>query len=328
MIGEQIKSNLSISSHLPQIVKFPGTCGEFIQGQLLDGQDFLISNIIDRFSIISVQYNYDSKIIKIVPKEHSVKIFKMAKLVLKYLNSEEIGLIIHRKSELQIGKGQASSSAELAGTAKSLGSLLGYQFSNSELDRLLTHIEPTNPVYYSKPVIYNHKWGIVYEFLDFLPPLNLIVFVGEKSVNTCDFNNKKRFYDKSERLTSFKALNLFCKGVLAQNLNFISKASTLSAELNQSFNFNDKLDLVKKIALKQGAYGINVSHSGMCIGCLFPQDSSKNMSNLISEIRDYYPDNDVYFAKSLLNRFYLNEEMIEWKSSKILQKQLEEPLLL
>ena len=104
-----------------------GTCGELVEGQFLDGRDFLISLPINVTNEIEVILIPNSNKISIFPQKNTYKIKKIANDILKYFNITDNGFYIKRNSNLPLKKGMASSSADLTGTACGMSNLLGYK---------------------------------------------------------------------------------------------------------------------------------------------------------------------------------------------------------
>ncbi|MHB1253026.1 MAG: GHMP family kinase ATP-binding protein, partial [Candidatus Humimicrobiaceae bacterium] len=92
-------------------VKFPGSCGELMQG-ITGGKNFHVTCPINLFSEISISISKNSGII--CDNNHWKSIKAMEK-TLKYFGVNDFGGVIGIKSEIPAGKGMASSTADISG---------------------------------------------------------------------------------------------------------------------------------------------------------------------------------------------------------------------
>ena len=120
----------------------PASCGEFVQG-ILDNEEYLSSYAIDMFSIATLEEKVSD--INLGPNKSRKaieKVFEKFNIPLK--ESRNISLDID--SNIPVGKGMASSTADIGATIRATLSLLNKKLNNEEISYIASDIEPTDSI--------------------------------------------------------------------------------------------------------------------------------------------------------------------------------------
>jgi len=275
-------------------VKVPGSCGELVQG-VKEGKSFHITCPINLFSYINIGLNHLSG--KIKCPSFKTKSLKAAEETLKFFKEEGSGIKIEIFSQIPIGKGMASSTADIVGVCSSLSALLKKKITASDIARIALRIEPTDGTLFKGVVVFDHLKGELLQNLGEPPQMKILVVDMGGRIDTLHFHKKmelkNRDYSKNESET-LESLRLVKKGIEEQNINLIGEGATLSALSNQKILFKPKLNFVISLSKKMGAVGVNVAHSGTVVGVLLPpdfcqEDKLKNsLQNLLQKKLRFY----------------------------------------
>lgn len=240
---------------------YPGSCGEILQGKLMN-RDLLLSCPINLFTKVTI---YESKN-KLDTKDY----YKSRKLVRNLLvrwghESETQNIDINIYSNIPKGKGFASSTADLCASYKCMISLFGRPFDIDELIEECIKIEPTDSIIFDKMTLFDYKKGRFYEVLGEYKEFSILVFEGNKIVDTVKFNslNLPKLKDISEVLPVIR------EGIREGDILKISKASTISILKNQHRIRYEVMDEIINIMNKTGGLGIIGGHSGDVIGIIY-----------------------------------------------------------
>lgn len=239
---------------------YPGSIGEIIQGNY-KGIDILMSCPINLFTKVRV-FECNS-----VKKGLNAKSIMLLENLLKKWNLQEYinKLHIEIKSNIPKGKGFASSTADLCGTYHSLIKLFNREFHEEELIRECIKIEPTDSIIFNKMTIFDYKEGIfkdcVGDYLEFY----LLVFEGQNTVNTVEFNKKV-----SVPLSSIDDIIDDLKdGIRQKDIKKIAQVSTESIIRNQN---RLKYDILSEVIRQKditGGLGVLGAHSGDLMAIIF-----------------------------------------------------------
>lgn len=259
-------------------VKAPGSCGELAQGTI-DGKNFLITCPINLYSEVTVRsqegvtVNLGNKMIAAVEKTCQY---------LQISNTFEIQL----KSDLPVGKGMASSSADISAVCQGIALSAGRSLSPDEIASIALDIEPTDGIFYPGVMLFDHVKGQLRQCLGKAIPMDIVIFDVGGKIDTLDFNQRgdlNQLNFAKERQVR-EALDLIAEGLTKKEVALIGKGATLSALANQKILFKPHLEEILNIALAWGAAGVNIAHSGTVLGVLFPAGKVDYFSPCIQEI--------------------------------------------
>ena len=120
----------------------PGACGELVQGQLENGNNFLISLTIDLWSkaIVKIIADSTSKEIHVSPR-HKIKTQQALRIALNYLGYSQFMVDVQIISDIPEGKGLASSTADITAACLALGDALDLEISPAFISDIARQIE-------------------------------------------------------------------------------------------------------------------------------------------------------------------------------------------
>ncbi len=265
-------------------VRVPGSCGELVQGRI-NGQDFLVSCPIDLYSQAKVKLRPESRQINI--GKAYPRTLQAVKKALNYYQKPELGLDIEISSKLLIGRGMASSTADLAATVSAVMLLLKGKVDYRLLTRILLEVEPTDSTFLPGLHLLDHLKGSKLEYLGQPPELEVMVFKQPGIIETAWFNHQHNL--KTLKLTKEaevkRALTLLREGIKTQNNKLIGQGVTLSSLAHQQVLPKEGLESIQEIIIKvENIYGMNIAHSGSLLGLLVePGFNSNSIKKEIEE---------------------------------------------
>ncbi|HBH3439910.1 cobalamin biosynthesis protein [Clostridioides difficile] len=288
----------------------PASCGEFVQG-IIDDEEYLCSYAIDMYSEVYIEEKLvDINLGRYKSRLAIEKVFKKFNLPKKY--TKNISLNIN--SKIPVGKGMASSTADIGATIKATLSLIDKDLSSEEISKLAAEIEPTDSIFIDKNSIFNPLNGTVIKYLGNLTNAKVIILEPNKVLDTMKIRlrqdyNKLKVENKEVIKKSFALLE---EGLKKNNLSLVGEACTLSSLANENIEKKEYLNEIIKISKKYGAYGVNIAHSGTVVGILI--DKSMNDKKMIdtlceSNINSVY--NKIY-TQNIINGGIKGE--IEWNT--------------
>lgn len=293
----------------------PASCGEFVQG-ILDREEYLSSYAIDMFSVATLEEKQNN--INLGPKKSRQaieKVFERFNIPLR--ECKNISLNIN--SNIPIGKGMASSTADIGATIKATLSMLNEDLANEEISHIASEIEATDSILLYKNSIFNPINGHVKKYLSTLDNGRVIILEPDEILETSIIRSNPNYLDiKLENKAIInKSFNLLEEGLRKKDLNLIGEACTLSSLANENIHKKPYLNEIIEISNKMGAYGVNIAHSGTVIGVLI--DNNMDYDRIISHLKEISLDD--YYKKIYLSKIigHKEREEIEWNILKTLK---------
>ena len=293
----------------------PASCGEFVQG-ILDNEEYLSSYAIDMFSIASLEekkgdINLGSK----KSRKAIEKVFEKFNIPIE--ESKNISLDL--KSNIPIGKGMASSTADIGATIKATLSILNKKLNDEEISLIASEIEPTDSIILYKNSIFNPINGSVKKYLSSFDNGRVIILEPKEILETKIIRSNPNYLNiKLENKSIIKkSFNLLEKGLKNNDLKLIGEACTLSSLANENIHKKPYLNEIIEISHNMNAYGVNIAHSGTVIGILI--DKNMDYERIINHLNNL-PLSDYYKKIHLANIIGQKErEELEWNMLKILK---------
>ncbi len=259
----------------------PGSCGEFVQG-MVDNDEYLSSYTIDMYSTAIVEERL--KNIQRGPNKSR----KAVEAVFNRFNipvNESKNISLNIKSEIPVGKGMASSTADIGATIVATLGLLKQSLSSEEISKLASTIEPTDSIYIEKNSIFNPLNGDVIKYLGNIKNSRVVILEPKKTLNTMkirSLTNYKEIKIQNKEIIK-NAFQLLEEGIQNNDLYSIGKACTLSSLANENIDKKEGLKEIIEISQNYGAYGVNIAHSGTVVGILI--DKCMNDTRLIELLK-------------------------------------------
>lgn len=252
-----------------------GTCGELVQGRFKEGRDFLITLPIDLHAEAQATLTDDDRIVVWPPGK--VKSAQAARLALDALGHPHRGVRIAIASALPVGKGMASSTADIVATCRAVASATGATLSPEQISRIAAQIEPSDGLMYEGCVSYDHRRCELLEMLGPCPPATLLVVDLGGWVDTVAFNHREKGYTEAELEAMAVAYQLAVRGIRQQRLSLLGQAATISARINQRLLPKPELEALVTMTGELGAHGVCVAHSGTVAGILFDKGNQQGV---------------------------------------------------
>ncbi len=268
-------------------VKVPGSCGELIQG-MMGEVNFLVTCPVNCYSLVSIKKNNSGNIS--VNVSGKIKLLSAVRETIKMYNLDnESGYEIILESDLPIGKGMASSTADMTAAIIATGIINNKYLSENEIAKILLKIEPSDGIFYQGVVAFDHIHGSYYEKVGDAFKANFLIYDYGGEVDTIKFNSdpdlKKKNIEKIPVIE--KAYFMIKESFVNKDIKKLGEAITLSSLENQKILYKENLEDIIKLAYSCDAYGVNIAHSGTLIGIL--NDEKTQTENLKTTIKEKYP---------------------------------------
>lgn len=291
-------------------VKAPGSCGELVQGTI-KGQNFLITCPIDVYS----QAHIISCASTVLPDYQ--KAATAMEMTLRYLGVPQQSQSIHIQSELLVGKGMASSSADISAACQATAVHCGRLLKAEEIAAIALAIEPTDAIFYPGIMMFDHVEGKISESLGNPPPMEIVILDVGGEIDTLSFNRRNDLADRnySKEKAVLEAVELVAAGLKKGDSRLIGEGATISALANQSILYKPYLEQIIEIGKYYGAVGVNAAHSGTVLGVLFPAGRREGQQQCIEHILSLCDGKVQYIrtARLISGGLTLVEVDDEWK---------------
>ncbi|QPQ32766.1 GHMP family kinase ATP-binding protein [Lysinibacillus sp. JNUCC 51] len=248
--------------------KANGTFGELLQGVLSDDSDFLVTLPIESYSYCYF-YARDTDSIRILPMSKKKSAILASKILSFYKLPTGGDILI--KSELEEGKGLASSTADMIATARAIENYYNLSIPVDVLERLIREIEPTDGIMYDGIVSYYHKEVKLMKYIGECPPMTILGIDEGGEVETIEFNKKAKPFNKEEKKEYENLLSKITSGILNNDMTLIGEVASRSALINQSLHPKRTFEDIKRINSAINGLGVITAHSGTYIGILLSQ---------------------------------------------------------
>jgi uncharacterized protein involved in propanediol utilization len=229
----------------------------------------------------------------IVDPPWKVKALRAAELTLQCCDGSSLGGRLVLRSNIPLGWGLGSSTADVIATIRAVAHALDRTFTAEEVAALSVKSEDASDsvMFEDCAVIFAHRDGVVLERLArHLPPVEVLGFntdTTQAGVDTLSFN---RAYYTWWEIEAFRPLlGLLRRAVYVQDSSLLGLVASASARINQRFLPKPHFDELERIAERLGAVGLQVAHSGTIVGMLFdPQidDLDKRIRYARSLVRE------------------------------------------
>ena len=243
-----------------------GTCGELAQGFLKNGTPFHVTAPIDRTVSVTVKMRPSAEFqLEGLGLEYE-KIRLACRHTLELFGSAPAELVIHHRSELDIGKGMGSSTADILAAARAVSVALNESISDVALARLASSIEPSDGIMFAGVNAVNHKTGERLYRFDWVPDYSILMCIPETHFYTdrANFTIQKTLADEFEDI-----LSEMKQASIVRDYKKFGAACTRSALLNQRVLPNPLFTKLHQRMTDLKADGVCLGHTGTVVGLLF-----------------------------------------------------------
>jgi len=270
-------------------VTVPGTCGELIQGWWAEwNQPVLISCPIARYSRLQLRL-CPSKSDQIFI--HSVgnyqKLYQAIQLVLDICGYPTCGVEVRVDTELRIGRGMASSTADLIGVMVGISTALQHPLTSSQLAYLACQIEPSDSTMFAPLTMLAYRDEGQFQPMGLPPTLPILLLDFGDTIDTLHYNAQLDITTLHQLADSTtEAVRLLQIGLTNNDATTIGAAATLSAQSYQAINEDTRLPHLEQWADDTKASGIVRAHSGSLFGLLYEDETT--LQEATSYLSDHF----------------------------------------
>ena len=268
-------------------VKVPGSCGELIQGMMGEA-NFLVTCPVNSYSVITAKKNSTNDININLPGKSKLLAAVLETVKALDLNPDQ-GYDFHLESGLLIGKGMASSTADMTAAIIAVAFLNEKKISEEFISHILLKIEPTDGIFYQGIVAFDHVHGSFYEKTGDAFEVNFLIYDYGGQVDSISFNKADDLKEKNiaKKEIIEEAYFLLREAFKEKDIKKLGQAASMSSLANQSILHKKKLEEILDKSLEEGAYGINIAHSGTLIGII--NNEASNISSIKEMIKKDFP---------------------------------------
>ncbi|RUV80832.1 MAG: GHMP kinase [Mesorhizobium sp.] len=277
-----------------------GHHGELIQGIFEDDdaqlRRALVSLPCRHLRSKAVFTKNDTGTVSVTPS-FSEKARRAAELTLDAFARSGTGGTLVIDSNIPIGRGMGSSTADVLASILAVLDCLGIETSSDEIMQIAVRAETAcdSTLFKQQAVLFAQRDGIVLEsFLRPLPSIDLISIdtAPDATLNTLEFEPAR--YDWPEIETFRPLRGLLRLAIRKADLRLLGRVATASARINERFLPKPRLNDIETIAARFDAIGLQVAHSGTVVGLMFdPRDEKtpENIDRAVSELAllDFQP---------------------------------------
>lgn len=272
----------------------PGSCGELVQGTI-GGTNFLVSCPVNWYSYVRVRIGPS---LEDDFPQNRLKTYQAVRKMLNIYDYPGYGAVLEVDSSIPMGKGMASSTADMAAGCFAVAAALKVAPDPHKIAAITLSIEPSDAVSFPGIVLFDHIQGRLYEELGSPLPLGIIALDFGGAVDTMEFNRRDdlRLWNSLNECEVGQALELVKAGISGKDPVLLGRGATLSALVNQRILPKPCLEELIDFTSKHGVYGVNAAHSGTVVGVLVPLGMEVEHS-FVSAILKQFPE--VKFCCSL-----------------------------
>ena len=277
----------------------PATCGELVQG-MIGKEEYISSYCVDMYSNAKI---VEKKFMNNKVSRSKIKSLKAVSNVFeKFGYSRDLSkkIDLHISSEIPVGKGMASSTADIGASVLAALDFIGEKMSPEEISILVSKIEPTDSIYFKEVCIFNPIKGIKKKSLGFLKSEDVIILEPNDRINTIKIRKDIGYYNvlKKNRFITKKSFEMLELGIKKNNIELIKKACMNSAFANEEIKKTPYLREILDLSKKHNCGFVNISHTGTVIG--IAADEKTDIDKLKYELSkcrlgNYY--NNIYSRK-------------------------------
>lgn len=255
--------------------------GEILQGRLPGEIDFLVTLPIDMWSICNLtSIRRNGPLVINCEYYKSAKVAEMLLTKLGITTGYEITISFSRN--IPVGKGLSSSTADMLSTIRALQEIFGFLLREKTISEIFNIIEPHDGLMYKSCVVYNHRKGELIKELVYIPEYWIVAIDFGGEVSTLEYNSKLKFTD--DLMQQYKNLLLELESAFVEKNDVkIAECATRSTGLHLNSQQNKIKLNVFDTCKKFSPMGIINTHSGTCLGLVYPRQQTVEEINQIAQ---------------------------------------------
>jgi uncharacterized protein involved in propanediol utilization len=212
------------------------------------------------------------------------KAFHAAIALLDVLQVRPPEIRVQLTTNIPVGKGCGSSTADILATLRALTKYLELQLDEEALAALIVSVEEaSDSSVLSQPALFRHREGIVHEYLSGnFPDMDVLVFDTEPdtTINTVAMDRAQ--YSAPEMEAFEELIDMLKEAFQNRSARDIGWVATRSACISQRFLPKPHFERLVRLVADEGGYGLAVSHSGTVASVLLPPGSCAELESRIT----------------------------------------------
>jgi|GEM_PF-171506 len=267
----------------------PGTCGEFAQGVLSNGTPFHVTCPINKSATVVASLRSASNLEILGLGEHHRKLDLAIQRTAELLDLGAVEVTVRHWSDLDIGKGMGSSTADVLAGVRAIADAVGEDLAAEVEGRVAAMVESSDGSMYPGIAAVNHKTCELVEAWDWYPEFVIVMLVPNNSVDTASIP----FLGQERLAKDYDDLLARMNGAIERrSIAEFAEQATRSAVMNDEFLLNPYSRNLRSRLSEFGALGLDVGHTGTVCGLLFPNtDAGRTEASEASlEVSRQFPD--------------------------------------
>lgn len=268
--------------------------GEIIQGVFEDDDGRLHRGLVtlplDVLRSVATFSKHDADGFSVVPPDRT-KALRAAQLALDYVGCTGAGGRLTVASNIPIGHGYGSSTADVIASIRAATAAVGKRIPPSIISKLAVAAETATDAtaFEDEALLFAHREGTVIEhFGGSLPPFWLIGFRPDDSqtVDTLELVPARYGLEEIQTFRTLRAM--VARAVQDVDLALLGRAARISATINQRFLPKSGFEFVERYCDRIEALGFQVAHSGTLCGLLLDtkRHTVTTLDNVVRELSD------------------------------------------
>ncbi len=259
----------------------PGTFGELLQGEI-DGIPFLVTLPVFWGTRATFTASLTDRV-RVWPSFRKKAALAVERALAAWNAPPGGELVI--QSTLPVGKGMASSTADMVAAVRAAAGYYGVEVRPGELARWAASVEPSDGIMYPFISAFNPMTGQLVERLGPVPRALVLGAMGFGRVSTVLHHRKRAPYTLSQQARLKAALDLVRRGLATNDVTVLAQAGLISAEVQYERTGDTALAALVKAARRVGV-GVIVGHSGTVRGWLVPRHTpGKELKRLEDQLK-------------------------------------------
>lgn len=234
---------------------------------LPDGTPFVVTCPIDRGTSVEVTLTPGPSldIVGVPPGRDYLR--RALRRTAELLELGRCRIAVEHRTSLPIGKGMASSTADIVAGTRALARAAGVSLASSEVAELAAAIEPTDGIMFEGIAAADPRSGRRLRDWRWWPR-----FIVVMAIPPTTFATSAACFDGQDQLAGEYAalLDRLDLAVERRDSAAFARVATRSAELGQAFVENDAFARLTQHAARLGALGTCAGHTGTVAGLLYP----------------------------------------------------------
>ena len=267
----------------------PGTCGEFAQGPLPSGEQFHVSCPINKSATVDVEILADAAYNVSGLQPYQKKLELALKYTCEYLDLGDVAIYVRWWSDLDVGKGMGSSTADVLSGIRAVAGAVGEPLSAETEGVLATRVESSDGTMYPGIAAVNQKTGLALRQWAWYPEFVIVMLVPHDTVLTeaISFDGKGTLAPRYDAL-----LADFDAAIEERSIEAFAAASTRAVDLNARYTPNPYANMLSTHLEEVGALGLNVGHTGTVCGLLYPntERGRERASEACFDVSQWFPN--------------------------------------